>query len=483
MIVVMEFEPVIGLEVHAQLKTRSKIFCGCSTEFGAEPNTHVCPVCLGMPGVLPVLNKKVVEYALRMAIATHCRISPESRFARKNYFYPDLPKGYQISQYELPIAVGGHIDIELNGHVKRIGITRIHMEEDAGKLLHDPDQSFSRVDLNRTGVPLIEIVSEPDIRSPEEAGAYLRKLRSFLRYLDICDGNMEEGSFRCDANVSIRPAGTEPFGTRTELKNLNSFKHVEKAIAYEIKRQKDVVMDGGRIFQETLLWNPDKGQTTSMRSKEEAHDYRYFPDPDLLPLTVDENWIQIITQSLPELPDAKRDRFSTAYNLPVYDAEVLTTSRELADYFESCIENDANPKQVSNWIMGSLLALLNAEGKDILQSPVSPRALAALLKLIDANVISGKIAKTVFDEMARTGKSPEIIVQEQGLVQVTDSSKIERIIQKVLAGNPKEVSDYQNGKEKVFGFFVGQVMRETKGKANPQQVNEILKIQLGVNLN
>ncbi|MBI5590970.1 MAG: Asp-tRNA(Asn)/Glu-tRNA(Gln) amidotransferase subunit GatB [Deltaproteobacteria bacterium] len=476
----MEFEPVIGLEVHAQLKTRSKIFCGCSTAFGAEPNTHVCPICLGMPGVLPVLNKKVVEYALRMAIATHCRISPESRFARKNYFYPDLPKGYQISQYELPIALGGYIDIELSDYEKRIGITRIHMEEDAGKLLHDPDQSFSRVDLNRTGVPLIEIVSEPDMRSPEEAGAYLRKLRSFLRYLDICDGNMEEGSFRCDANVSIRPAGTESLGTRTELKNLNSFKHVEKAIAYEINRQKDVLMDGGRIYQETLLWNPDKGQTTSMRSKEEAHDYRYFPDPDLLPLTVDNDWVRQITQSLPELPDTKRERFLTDYGLPAYDAEVLTTSRELADYFESCLKDYSNPKQVSNWIMGPLLALLNAEGKDIQQSPISPLALAALLKLIDRNIISGKIAKTVFDEMARTGKPPETIVREKGLVQVTDSSEIERIVQKVLDQNPKEVSDYQNGKEKVFGFFIGQVMRESKGKANPQQVNEILKIQLGM---
>jgi aspartyl-tRNA(Asn)/glutamyl-tRNA(Gln) amidotransferase subunit B len=481
-IVVMEFVPVIGIEVHAQLKTRSKIFCGCSTEFGAEPNTHVCPVCLGMPGVLPVLNKKVVEYALRMAIATHCRISPESRFARKNYFYPDLPKGYQISQYEFPIALGGHIDIEMNDTIKRIGITRIHMEEDAGKLLHDPDQSFSRVDLNRTGVPLIEIVSEPDLRSAAEAGAYLRKLHSILRYLDICDGNMEEGSFRCDANVSIRPAGTIPFGTRTELKNLNSFKHVEKAIAYEINRQKDVVLDGGVIVQETLLWNPDRGQTTSMRSKEEAHDYRYFPDPDLLPLTVDDNWIQQIAQTLPELPDAKRERFVSAYGLSAYDADVLTTSRELADYFESCLENYSNPKQAGNWIMGSLLALLNAEGKDIQQSPISPQALTSLLKLIDSNVISGKIAKTVFDEMAGTGKPPETIVQEKGLVQVSDASEIEKIVQKVLLDNPKEVLDYRNGKEKVFGFFVGQVMRETKGKANPQRVNEILKIQLGMDI-
>ena len=478
----MEFEPVIGLEVHAQLKTRSKIFCGCSTEFGAEPNTHVCPVCLGLPGVLPVLNKKVVEYALRMAIATHCRISPESRFARKNYFYPDLPKGYQISQYEMPIALAGHIDIEVNGALKRVGITRIHIEEDAGKLLHDPEESFSRVDLNRTGVPLIEIVSEPDMRSAEEAGAYLRKLRSILRYLDICDGNMEEGSFRCDANVSIRPASTAPFGTRTELKNLNSFKHVEKAIAYEINRQKDILMEGGKIVQETLLWNPDRAQTTSMRSKEEAHDYRYFPDPDLLPLTVDEMWIRQITDTLPELPDAKRDRFMTAYGLSAYDADVLTVSRELAGYFETCLENYANPKQAANWIMGSLLALLNAEGKDIHQSPISPQSLAALLKLIDSNVISGKIAKTVFDEMARTGKSPETIVQEKGLVQVSDAAEIEHVVRNVMDANPKEVQDYRNGKEKVFGFFVGQVMRETKGKANPQRVNEILKAQLGASV-
>jgi aspartyl-tRNA(Asn)/glutamyl-tRNA(Gln) amidotransferase subunit B len=333
--------------------------------------------------------------------------------------------------------------------------------------------------LNRTGVPLIEIVSEPDLRSAEEAGAYLRKLRSFLRYLDICDGNMEEGSFRCDANVSIRPAGTKPFGTRTELKNLNSFKHVEKAIAYEINRQKDVVLDGGEIFQETLLWNPDRGLTTTMRSKEDAHDYRYFPDPDLLPLTVDDNWIQQITQTLPELPDAKQERFMAAYGLPAYDACVLTTSRELADYFETCLENYSNSKQAANWIMGSLLALLNTEGKDIQQSPISPQALAALLKLIDSNIISGKIAKIVFDEMAETGKPPEIIVQEKGLVQVTDTSEIEKVVLKVLAQSPKEVLDYRNGKEKVFGFFVGQVMRETKGKANPQRVNEILKIQLG----
>ncbi len=475
----MEFESVIGLEVHAQLSTQSKIFCGCSTAFGAAPNTHVCPICLGMPGVLPVLNRKVVEYALRMALATNCQIAANSRFARKNYFYPDLPKGYQISQYELPVAQHGYIDIEVENEVKRIGITRIHMEEDAGKLLHDTDQSFSRVDLNRTGVPLIEIVSEPDIRSAEAAGAYLRKLRSILRYLEICDGNMEEGSFRCDANVSIRPKGVSEFGTRTELKNLNSFKHVEKAILYEIHRQKEIVMEGGSIVQETLLWNPDKGQTTSMRSKEEAHDYRYFPDPDLLPLTIDDAWVHEIRQNLPELPDAKRERFIGAYGLPSYDAEVLTTSRDLADYFEACIADYPNPKQASNWIMGQLLALLNAEGKDIRQSPVPPLALAALLKLVDAGVISGKIAKTVFDEMAKTGKLPDEIVQEKGLMQVSDTSELEQMVQNVIDKHPKEVSDYRGGKEKVIGFFVGQIMKETRGKANPQMVNDILKRQLG----
>ncbi len=476
----MEFEPVIGLEVHAQLSTTSKIFCGCSTAFGAAPNTHACPICLGMPGVLPVLNRKVVEYALRMALATHCQIAGHSQFARKNYFYPDLPKGYQISQYELPIAQRGYIDIEIENTVKRIGITRIHMEEDAGKLLHDPTQSFSRVDLNRTGVPLIEIVSEPDIRSAEAAGAYLRKLRAILRYLKICDGNMEEGSFRCDANVSIRPHGASAFGTRTELKNLNSFKHVEKAILYEIQRQKEVIMDGGQIVQETLLWNPDKGQTTSMRSKEEAHDYRYFPDPDLLPLTIDDAWVEDIRKNLPELPDAKCERFIGAYGLPAYDAEVLTSSRELADYFETSVSaHPNNPKQTSNWIMGSLLALLNTEGKDIGQSPVSPGALAALLKLVDDGIISGKIAKTVFDEMAKTGKPPEVIVQEKGLMQVSDTSALEQVAHQIIARYPKEAADYRGGKEKVFGFFIGQVMKETRGKANPQMVNDILKRQLG----
>ena len=475
----MEFEAVIGLEIHAQLKTKTKIFCSCSTSFGASPNTHTCPVCLGMPGVLPVLNKKVVEFTTRMALATDCEINYESRFARKNYFYPDLPKGYQISQYELPIAFNGYIDIETDGNIKRIGITRIHMEEDAGKLTHDQDRHFSMVDFNRTGVPLIEIVSEPDIRSPEEAGAYLRKLRSIVRYIDICDGNMEEGSFRCDANVSVRPKGTETFGTRAELKNLNSFKNVEKSLHFEIERQKDIILDGGKVIQETRLWDPIKNRTTSMREKEEAHDYRYFPDPDLLPLLVDEDWIDSIKKTLPELPDEKKNRFIEEHNLPLYDAGVLTTSRELANYFEECLKEFSNPKQVSNWIMGSLLGLLNVEEKTIDQSPISPINLAKQLKLIDEGVISGKIAKTVFEEMAQSGKPPKDIVEEKGLVQVSDTSAIDEVVTKVLSRCPEEVGKYKTGKTKLMGFFVGQVMKETKGKANPKIVNEILKDKLG----
>jgi len=474
----MEFEPVIGLEVHAQLNTTTKIFCGCSTAFGAPPNTHTCPVCLGMPGVLPVLNRRVVEFTLRMALATHCDINPESRFARKNYFYPDLPKGYQISQYELPIARDGWIEIQVGGDRKRIRINRIHMEEDAGKLIHDPLRPVSRVDFNRTGVPLIEIVSEPDLRSPEEAGAYLRQLRAIVRYLGICDGNLEEGSFRCDANVSIRPFGEQMFGIRTELKNLNSFKHVEKALQYEIMRQTETLRDGGRVIQETRLWEPDRNRSTSMRGKEEAHDYRYFPDPDLLPLTISTEWIERVRHELPELPEAKRDRFVDDYGLPAYDADLLTTDRELADYFETCLETFNNPKPVSNWIMGPLLGVLNATGKSIDASPVSPENLGRLLQLIEGGVISGKIAKTVFDEMAMSGHAPDRIVKEQGLVQVSDATQIETAVDKVMAANPDEVQAYSSGKTKLLGFFVGQVMRETKGKANPQVVNEVLSEKL-----
>ncbi len=474
----MEFEPVIGLEVHAQLKTKTKIFCSCSTAFGSPPNTHTCPVCLGMPGVLPVLNRKVVEYTLRMALATHCEINAESRFARKNYFYPDLPKGYQISQYELPIAKNGWIHIPVDNTPKRIGINRIHMEEDAGKLMHDPARPVSRIDFNRTGVPLIEIVSEPDIGSPEQAGAYLRKLRAVVRYLEICDGNLEEGSFRCDANVSIRPAGNRKLGTRTELKNLNSFKHVEKALQYEILRQKEALLEGGRVIQETRLWDPDRNCSTSMRGKEEAHDYRYFPDPDLLPLVIDSEWIERVRTGLPELPEARKSRFIEHYGLPAYDADLLTADRELADYFEACTRDFDDPKQVSNWIMGPVLGLLNAEGRTIDNPPVSSSDLARLLKLIDEGVISGKIAKTVFEEMAGSGRDPDRIVKDRGLVQVSDSARIETVVEKIMAAHPDEVQAYRSGKSKLLGFFVGQVMRETKGKANPQVVNEVLRSKL-----
>jgi len=474
----MEFEPVIGLEVHAQLKTKTKIFCACSTAFGAPPNMHTCPVCLGMPGVLPVLNKKVVDYTLRMALATNCEVTPQSRFARKNYFYPDLPKGYQISQYELPIAEHGFVDIEIDGGLRRIGITRIHMEEDAGKLGHDPHRAVSMVDFNRTGVPLIEIVSEPDIRRPEEAGAYLRQLRSIVRYLEICDGNLEEGSFRCDANVSIRPEGTPQLGTRTELKNLNSFKHVEKALQYEISRQREVILDGGQIVQETRLWDPDMNKTSSMRGKEEAHDYRYFPDPDLLPLEIDDAWIETIRENLPELPDAKKKRFMEDYGLPSYDAELLTSDRILAQYFEDCCAEFSQPKKVSNWIMGSLLGLLNAQEITIETSPVSAVELARLLALIEKGAISGKTAKNVLDEMARTGKPAKQIVEEKGLVQITDADALEGVVSKVISSLPGEVEAYRNGKTKLLGFFVGQVMKQTRGQANPKLVNEILRRKL-----
>ncbi len=474
----MEFEPVIGLEVHAQLKTHTKIFCGCSTRFGAEPNTQTCPVCLGMPGVLPVLNRTVVDFTLRMALATGCTIAPESRFARKNYFYPDLPKGYQISQYELPIAENGRIDIEIEGRPQRVRIRRIHMEEDAGKLSHDPQRPVSRVDLNRTGVPLIEIVSEPDIGSPAAAGAYLRKLRAIVRYLGICDGNLEEGSFRCDANVSIRPRGSSGLGTRTELKNLNSFRFVEKAIEYEINRQKDVLLDGGAIVQETRLWDSSCSQTFSMRSKEEAHDYRYFPDPDLLPLMIDTDWIDRIRQTLPELPDARRDRFVEQLGLPAYDAGVLTSDRELADYFEECLADVPKPKPVANWIMGPLLGLLNTNGITIDQSPIPPAELAGLLKLIDSGAISAKIAKAVFDEMAVSGRAAAAIVNEKGLSQINDTGAIEAVVQDVLDRSPAEVAAYRGGKTKLMGFFVGEVMKATRGQANPKAVNELLRKQL-----
>jgi aspartyl-tRNA(Asn)/glutamyl-tRNA(Gln) amidotransferase subunit B len=474
----MEYEAVIGLEVHAQLLTESKIFCGCSTKFGAAPNTHTCPVCLGMPGVLPVLNRNVVEFTVRLALATHCRIAHTSRFARKNYFYPDLPKGYQISQYELPVAEHGWIDIEINGETKRIGITRIHLEEDAGKLVHDETQPLSYIDFNRTGVPLIEIVSEPDLRKPEEASIYLKKLRDIVRYLDICDGNMEEGSLRCDANISLRPVGSEGLGVKTELKNMNSFRFVQRALEYEIKRQRAILEQGGTIVQETRLWDSNKGVTHGMRGKEEAHDYRYFPDPDLVPVVVDVDWIEKARQKLPELPDAKKARFMKEYELPEQDAIVLTGSKELAAYFEDCVARFPQPKKVSNWIMVELLRELNRDDREIKQCPVTPEALADLLKMTDEDVISGKIAKTVFEEMYATGKEPAAIVEEKGLKQVTDEGEIGQVIEAILGSHPNEIEEYRAGKEKLLGFFVGQVMQKTRGKANPKIVNQILRDKL-----
>ncbi len=470
----MEFEAVIGLEVHVQLKTRSKIFCSCSTEFGAPPNTHTCPVCLGMPGVLPVLNQKAVEYAMKMALATNCRINRTNVFARKHYFYPDLPKGYQISQYELPLAENGWIDVEVEGKRRRIRINRIHMEDDAGKLIHDESRPVSYVDLNRTGTPLIEIVSEPDIRTPEEASSYLKKIRQIVRYLKISDGNMEEGSLRCDANISLRPKGQEGLGTKAELKNMNSFKHVQKALEYEIRRQSALLLDGKEIVQETRLFDVAKGITHSMRGKEEAHDYRYFPDPDLVPIRVDDDWLKDVKASLPELPDEKRERFVKDYGIPEYDAGVLTESIDLASYFESCVELYPKAKKVSNWIMVELLRLLKQENQDILSCKVTPRSLAELLALVDDGVISNKIGKKILEEIFHRGGSPKEIVEREGLSQVSDVSELSAIVEKVVREHPKEVEKYRAGKKKVMGFFVGQVMRETRGKANPKLVNELL---------
>lgn len=474
----MEFEPVIGLEVHAQLRTETKIFCSCSAKFGAAPNSHTCPVCLGMPGVLPVLNRKVVEYALKMSLATHCRINGECSFARKNYFYPDLPKGYQISQYSYPLAEHGWVDIELAMGRKRIGITRIHMEEDAGKLMHDEYSPVSLVDLNRTGVPLMEIVSEPDLRNPEEAAAYLKRLHEILVYLEVCDGNMEEGSFRCDANVSLRPVGQAAFGIRAELKNMNSFRNVQRALEYEIKRQGYLLESGSQVVQETRLWDDSQGVTLSMRGKEDAHDYRYFPDPDLVPLVVDAGWIAALESGLPELPLGKRERFISTYQLSPYDAGVLTASRTLADYFEETARLSGQPKMAANWVMGDLLRFLNEDKRDIQDSPVSPVALADMIKLIEAGTISGKMAKEIIDEMYKSGQPPQAIIAAKGLVQITDEAMISGLIADIMAANPDQLAQYRSGKDKLFGFFVGQAMKATQGKANPQIINELLKKML-----
>ncbi len=489
----MKYEAVIGLEVHAQMLSETKIFCSCSTKFGSDPNTQTCPVCIGMPGVLPVLNKRAIELAIKTGIAMNCNISPYSRFARKNYFYPDLPKGYQISQYELPICEHGYIEIIANGEIKKIDITRIHMEEDAGKSIHGEDGNYSFVDLNRAGVPLMEIVSEPDIRSPGQAVEYMKKLRTILRYLGACDGNMEQGSLRCDANVSVRPIGQKEYGTRTEVKNINSFRFVEKALDYEIRRQTKVLEDGGKIVQETRLWNSERGITESMRTKEEAHDYRYFPEPDLVPIIVEQKWIVEIKESLPELPDIKRERFVSEYALPEHDAGFLTSERPLADWFEEAVKLGGQPKIVANWIQGDLMKLLNAENKSIEESPLKPKQLVGMLKLIENGTISGKIAKTVFEEMYRTGAETisvgdsslpslegiaEAIVKEKGLEQISDEAIIDNAISDIIAKHPKEVERFKSGEEKLIGFFIGQVMKLTEGKANPQMVNELLKKKL-----
>ena len=480
----MEYEPVIGLEVHCQLLTHSKIFCGCSTRFGAPANTNVCPVCLGMPGTLPVLNRRAVEFALRASVALGCRIDPVSIFARKNYFYPDLPKGYQISMFDRPLALGGHLDIEAAGTARRVGITRIHMEEDAGKLLHEgfPDSaSASHVDFNRSGVPLIEIVSEPDMRSPEEAHAYYSTLRTILVYLGVTDGNMEEGSLRCDANVSLRPRGQKAFGTKAELKNLNSFKFVQHALEFEIRRQTDLLSRGEKVTQETRLYDPAEDRTISMRSKEEAHDYRYFPEPDLLPLKVDETWIDAVRRQVPELPSARRRRFVETWGLKDQSAQVLTASRPLADYFEATATAAGDGQAAANWIETEVLRKIK-EGrvevrgpKDI---PLDPERLAKIVVMVKDGTISGKIAKEVFEAVYDSGKDPADIVREQGLSQVTDEGAIREAIEKVVARSLSQHAQYKAGKTALLGFFVGQVLKATGGKANPALVNRLLKERL-----
>jgi aspartyl-tRNA(Asn)/glutamyl-tRNA(Gln) amidotransferase subunit B len=468
-----ELEAVIGLEIHAQLLTRSKMFCGCSAKFGAAPNTQTCSICTGMPGVLPVINKRAVEMAIMAGLATHCRIAPYSRFARKNYFYPDLPKGYQVSQYELPLCEKGYLDISMNGNHTRVGITRIHMEEDAGKNLHEGIAAASHVDLNRSGVPLLEIVSEPDLRSPQEAVAYLKAFRDILVYLGVCDGNMDEGSLRCDANVSLRPASSQQLGTKTELKNINSFRFVQKALEYEIARQRKVLEEGGRVVQETRLWNSEKGISVPMRSKEEAHDYRYFPEPDLVPLEIPVEWVEKIHTTLPELPQAMRKRFMSQYSLTEYSSSVLTSEIGTAQFFEESAKQYKDYESLANWILTEVLPVFKTE-----QQNLSPEHLASLLTLVDKGVINRNTAKKVQERICATGSSPEMIIEEQGMSQVSDEDAIERLIDTVLAAYPKELAGYRQGKDKLFGFFVGQVMKQSGGKANPGKVNELLKKKL-----
>ena len=478
----MEWETVIGLEVHVQLLTKSKLFSGAAAQYGAEPNTQACAIDLALPGVLPVMNRDAARMAVKLGLALGATVSPRSVFARKNYFYPDLPKGYQISQYELPVVSRGKLKIEVDGKEKVVGVTRAHLEEDAGKSLHEDFHGLTGIDLNRAGTPLLEVVSEPDMRSAKEAVAYLKKLHSLVTYLEICDGNMQEGSFRCDANVSVRPKGQKEFGTRAEIKNVNSFRFVEKAIEYEVARQIELIEGGGSVVQETRLYDSAKHETRSMRSKEEAHDYRYFPDPDLLPLVIEENFIREVEKTLPELPDAKSERFQRDYKLSAYDAGVLTATRAMAAYYEQVVkESGVDAKIAANWIAGDLSGLLNRDNKEIDASPVTVSMMAGLLKRMADNTISGKIAKDVLEAMWNGEGDADAVIAKKGLKQITDSGAIEKVIDSVLASNPKQLEQYRAGKEALFGFFVGAVMKATQGKANPAQVNELLKRKLGGN--
>lgn len=470
----MKYETVIGLEVHAELATETKIFCSCSTAFGAPPNTNTCPICLGHPGVLPVLNRRAVEYAMKAALALNCEITEHTKFDRKHYFYPDLPKAYQISQYDRPIGRNGWVEIEVNGEKKRIGINRLHLEEDAGKSNHVEGGFATLLDFNRVGVPLIEIVTEPDIRSPEEARLFLEKLRTILLYTEVSDVKMEEGSLRCDANISLRPVGQTTFGTKTELKNMNTFSGVQRALEYEQQRQAKVLDAGEKVVQETRRWDENRKETIPMRSKEEAEDYRYYPDPNLVYLHISKEWIEEVRRSLPEMPDARKERYVREYGLPEYDAGVLTASKKLADYFEEAVATGADVKSVSNWVMVELLGYMNKHNLEIEQVKMSPQHLGTMIQLIEKGTISGKIAKTVFAEMLETGKDPETVIKEKGLVQISDEGALREIVLKVIEANPKSVEDYRNGKERAIGFLVGQVMKETKGKANPQLVNKLL---------
>ncbi len=478
----MKYEAVIGLEVHTELQTKTKIFCSCRTSFGADPNTNVCPVCLGLPGVLPVLNKKVLEYAVRAGLALNCEISRFSKFDRKNYYYPDLPKNFQTSQFDLPICEHGYLDVEVEGEKRRIRITRAHMEEDAGKLVHHgtsiTDSDYSLVDYNRTGTPLLEIVSEPDMRSAKEAVAYMEKMRAILQYVGISDCRMEEGSLRCDANVSVRPVGQKELGTKTEIKNINSFKGVERAIEYEAMRQAELLEDGGKVVQETRTWDEKEGVTKSMRTKEEANDYRYFPEPDLVPFTVSDEYIENIRKSLPELPDARKERYMKEFGLSSEDAVFMTNDKATADYFEAAVDAGADPKACVNWLMGEFASQLSTDGIEIAKAPVSAENLAALLKLISKGTISGKIAKKVFATMWKEGGNPEEIVKAQGLVQISDTAELSKLVDEVVGKNPKAAEDFKAGKKKAVGALVGQIMKATKGKANPRVINELLNKKL-----